>query len=926
MADRSRVKRVARSLVPQVVPGVSRLRRALRDTQEALRRSERARAQEREAAWWNAKRYAYAYRRVIAASLGVPPKELGIAYTTAPPYERSKAASDHIRAIRERAALFDLLTSGVPLEEAVAATVRARLKAADHLSVRSLSQALLGNPTTAVAGHLGAALVAREHFLPELAWAHFQQVPPEIWRRLAPAEYLQTAYTIDPTRAVETVRGLLAEVPGDVPPAGWLAAVTTSIGAGEHRLAVEGFDLVERLAEREPARWADTAADRRWLRPWIDGMRRPPAPVEVPVGHVAFAVLDYKQPDRRKTSSNVGDYIQTLASLGHVVRHQQLRFHGPAELVDLAEELRRRVRPELRLDTGAADVTLVPVHRDASNRQAIPPDTWLLAFGWYMQSVFGRYDFPFHPNLRPIFVSFHCNRPDMLTPEAIEYLRAHGPVGCRDWTTVDLLLSAGVPAFFSGCLTTTTGTVFPDVDPGERPGPDAPMVYVDVPTQDGADHMTQESDEVRDADLVANLRNAIDLLETYRRDYATVVTSRLHCYLPGRSVGATVAFTPKNAADIRFNGLLDLDDDQFNGIRAGLLAKLELVLGAIFAGKGEADVYALWREVCAEDVRLAQARRAGVPPLPPPSFDIQAACRAVRSRQVRIERSVAAAAGEEINVALALDGNLKQEMKVVVEAMVTNSSRPLHLWVLCRDHDADDYRRFAVLFPEVTVTWLPCDEVDYGPVPGMLKHITVSTMDRLLLPDLLPELDRIVYHDLDALPLGDLAELHDWDLAGRPLAARSAAARHVTSGFSNIWRSARRLRDDPDAAHDLIRRMHARHRYDFVAFNAGILVLNLARMRADDFGRQCIPYVERYGMNDQEVLNCYAGADRVVLPPEWNAFPTQTVVSDPKIIHWAGPLKPWKREYVRLREVWDEYAARLRSRELTGATGVTVAA
>ena len=52
----------------------------------------------------------------------------------------------------------------------------------------------------------------------------------------------------------------------------------------------------------------------------------------------------------------------------------------------------------------------------------------------------------------------------MLTDEAIAYLWADGPIGCRDWTTVHLLVSAGVDAFFTGCLTTTVIAVFPDRD------------------------------------------------------------------------------------------------------------------------------------------------------------------------------------------------------------------------------------------------------------------------------------------------------------------------------------------------------------------------------------------------------------------------------------------------------------------------------
>ena len=86
----------------------------------------------------------------------------------------------------------------------------------------------------------------------------------------------------------------------------------------------------------------------------------------------------------------------------------------------------------------------------------------MFAFGWHMHPLFDlRYDFPYHPNIRPLFFSFHVNRLDMLTDEAQDYLRRYGPVGCRDWTTVYLLLSAGIDAFFTGCLTTTVDALFP---------------------------------------------------------------------------------------------------------------------------------------------------------------------------------------------------------------------------------------------------------------------------------------------------------------------------------------------------------------------------------------------------------------------------------------------------------------------------------
>ena len=67
-----------------------------------------------------------------------------------------------------------------------------------------------------------------------------------------------------------------------------------------------------------------------------------------------------------------------------------------------------------------------------------------------------------------------------------------------------------------------------------------------------------------------------------------------------------VDFRPANRSDVRFDGLIDITDAEFDAIRDGLLDKLERVFGAILAGRAEADVYALWREITADEVAAAE--------------------------------------------------------------------------------------------------------------------------------------------------------------------------------------------------------------------------------------------------------------------------------------------------------------------------------
>ena len=108
--------------------------------------------------------------------------------------------------------------------------------------------------------------------------------------------------------------------------------------------------------------------------------------------------------------------------------------------------------------------------------------------------------------------------------------------------------------------------------------------------------------------------------------------------------------------------------------------------------------------------------------------------------------------------------------------------------------------------------------------------------------------------------------------------------------------------------------MGLRHGYGHAALNAGVLVLDLDRMRRDDFTARYLGWVEVYGFHDQDTMLAYVGPDRAVLDPRWNAIPTVEDVRDPHLIHWASFGKPWDPELTFEQERWREYAAHLQDR------------
>ncbi|HEX8025219.1 MAG TPA: hypothetical protein VF484_03345, partial [Candidatus Limnocylindrales bacterium] len=371
----------------------------------------------------------------------------------------------------------------------------------------------------------------------------------------------------------------------------------------------------------------------------VDDWLTAPAPVATE-GEVSIGVMTYRTPDHATTSGNLGDLIQSLAAVGNLVRFGDVRFTGDDGLGELATELQGRVPPALRLtgDGPARPVRLVAVDRDASSLDRPLPGTWLLAFGWHMHPLFDlRYDFPYHPNLRPIFVSFHVNRLELLDDEALAYLRDHGPIGCRDWTTVFLLLGAGVDAFFSGCLSTTIDGLFPNRADVYKGG--GPVGVIDQPAASAAPGVrnvrtySHQDERYRSLGVTEGLRTADTALAAYQRELERAVTGRLHAYLPLTALGIPVEFRTRYPGDPRFAGLSGLrpGDPRLAAMQAGIRALIGETFRDILAGADESTVYGRWRERTA--ARVAEAKAAFEAPLPdtPTATDIDELVAGVRA-------------------------------------------------------------------------------------------------------------------------------------------------------------------------------------------------------------------------------------------------------------------------------------------------------
>jgi lipopolysaccharide biosynthesis glycosyltransferase len=157
------------------------------------------------------------------------------------------------------------------------------------------------------------------------------------------------------------------------------------------------------------------------------------------------------------------------------------------------------------------------------------------------------------------------------------------------------------------------------------------------------------------------------------------------------------------------------------------------------------------------------------------------------------------------------------------------------------------------------------------------KHLSHAAYARLFLPEVLPEMNKIIWLDADTLVLEDLCFLWNVDLGDSLVAA-------VSDDFIGV------------AELEATRRQMGDY------FNSGVMVINLALWRTE----QLLPKIKVLMVSpdliceDQSVLNIIC-ADRVRrLDHKWNyhasryfEYPAEKRHVSPAILHFCGQCKPW---------------------------------
>ena len=210
-----------------------------------------------------------------------------------------------------------------------------------------------------------------------------------------------------------------------------------------------------------------------------------------------------------------------------------------------------------------------------------------------------------------------------------------------------------------------------------------------------------------------------------------------------------------------------------------------------------------------------------------------------------------------------------------------------------------------------------------GPSYGNLR--SPLNFARFYLADLLPDADRVVYLDADAVAVRDVADLYDGAFSGSASSVVAAAPRDQRVCYDrNASRPGVFYCDDAAAKAALAALGFPDPEADLEAFNAGVLALHLGRWRSlgltarfEDLMRaHAATPLRRLGSNPPLILIAARGRFEA-LDPRWNCdglgwkrpgdLEPTCLGSGAFVWHWSGPRKPWARRGL-YRQLWWPHA------------------
>ncbi len=232
----------------------------------------------------------------------------------------------------------------------------------------------------------------------------------------------------------------------------------------------------------------------------------------------------------------------------------------------------------------------------------------------------------------------------------------------------------------------------------------------------------------------------------------------------------------------------------------------------------------------------------------------------------------------KINVCISCDENYAKYASVVIASILSNACDDVvHFYILDGNISDDSKSKILALtnIKPCKIDFIKVDETKLEIYKQINTHeyITLPSYYRLILSELLPDVDKIIYLDCDTVVNTSLRDLFETDLGENIIAGvLDARVKHKKK-----WKNSKYI-------------------------NSGMVVFDLDKIRKEDIESKFFEYtkqnIDKIETGDQDVIN-FTLKDRIkILPDEWNVqvsgFASRTSFTrHPNIIHYIGYYKPW---------------------------------
>jgi len=253
---------------------------------------------------------------------------------------------------------------------------------------------------------------------------------------------------------------------------------------------------------------------------------------------------------------------------------------------------------------------------------------------------------------------------------------------------------------------------------------------------------------------------------------------------------------------------------------------------------------------------------------------------------------------DKISICFCINDLYSQHLGVVLTSILYNNPNSFFdFYVLTNDITDLNKRKLLSLnekYKNFEIKFINVDKSLFKNLKITIDYISIETYFRYILADLLPQLDKILYLDVDLVVNGDLEKLWNTDI-------------------SNYYCAS--VEDINFLTHQYKPQIYLDNDDKYI--NAGVILFNLDKMRNDNISEKLLENNEKYKdiikYQDQDIINITLRKSIKILDVIYNftsrakkQYPEKT--KQAVIIHYVGPNKPWKKNsFNSLKRLYYKY-------------------